>query len=164
METTHRTATNVVLGLVFVMGLGLTAYLIADSWGGLYWVFDCVAGAAAAALAMLRGPRRTWPVAGGLVVAAVAVVVARIADLPQEPGPVTALALAVLVGSGIRTLPGTRAAAVAAGGFAVVVGTWLTALPDAAGFTVVTVVNTATWLVAAALGATLRGARASLVA
>ncbi|MEO3927610.1 hypothetical protein ABGB07_27620 [Micromonosporaceae bacterium B7E4] len=156
MDTTHRTATNAMLGLVFVAGLGLTAYLIADSWGGLYWLFDCVAGMAAGALALLRGPQRTWPVAGGLAVAAVAVVVARVADLPQEPGPVTALALAVLVGSGVRTLPGPRAAAVAAGGLAVVVGTWLSALPDAAGFTAVTVVNTVTWLVAMALGITLR--------
>lgn len=149
---------NAVLGLVFVTGLGLTAYLIADSWGGLNWLFDFVAGVVAGLLALLRGPQRTWPVAGGLAVAAVAIVVARVADLPQEPGPVTALALAVLVGSGIRTLPGPRAAAVAAGGFTVVVGTWLTALPDAAGFTVVTVVNTVTWLVAVALGIALRAA------
>lgn len=147
---------NAMLGLVFVTGLGLTAYLIVASWGGLYWLFDCVVGVVAGVLALLRGPRRTWPVAGGLAVAAVAVVVARVADLPQEPGPVTALALAVLVGSGIRTLPGLRAAAVAAGGFTVVVGTWLTALPDAAGLTVVTVVNTVTWLVAVVLGITLR--------
>ncbi len=151
------------LGLVFVTGLGLTAYLIADSWGGLYWLLDCVAGVVAGVLALLRGPQRTWPVASGLAVAAVAVVVARVADLPQEPGPVTALALAVLVGSAIRTLPGPRAAAVAAGGFTVVVATWLTALPDAAGFTVVSVVNTVTWLVAVALGISLRVARAGLV-
>jgi hypothetical protein len=156
-------AMNAMLGLVSVTGLGLTAYLIADSWGGLYWLFDCVAGTVAGVLALLRGPRRTWPVAGGLAVAAVAVVVARVADLPQEPGPVTALALAVLVGSGIRTLPGPRAAAGAAGGFTVVVGTWLTALPDAAGFTVVTVVNTVTWLVAVALGTSLRVAGRGLV-
>ncbi|MFI5489086.1 hypothetical protein ACIBXA_30980 [Micromonospora echinaurantiaca] len=156
MTTTHRAATNTVLGLVFVTGLGLTAYLIAASWGGLYWLFDCLAGATAASLALLRGARRTWPVAGGLAVATVATVVARVADLPQEPGPVTALALAVLVSSGIRTLPGPGATAVAAGGFAVVGGTWLTALPDAAGFTAVTVVNALTWLAAVALGITLR--------
>jgi hypothetical protein len=149
---------NAVLGLVFVTGLGLTAYLIADSWGGLYWLFDCVAGVVAGLLALLRGPQPTWPVAGGLAVAAVAIVVARVADLPQELGPVTVLALAVLVGSGIRTLPGPHAAAIAAGGFTVVVGTWLTALPDAAGFTVVTVVSTVTWLVAMALGISLRTA------
>jgi hypothetical protein len=149
---------NAVLGLIFVTGLGVTACLIADSWGGLYWLFDCVAGVVAGLLALLRGPQRTWPVAGGLAVAAVAMVVARVADLPQEPGPVTVLALAVLVGSGIRTLPGPRAVAVAAGGFTVVVGTWLTALPDAAGFTVVTVVSTVTWLVAVALGISLRAA------
>jgi hypothetical protein len=94
---------------------------------------------------------------------AAAVVVARVADPPQEPGPVTALALAVLVGSGLRTLPGPRAAAVAVGGFTVVVGTRLTVLPDAAGFTVVTVVNAVTWLVAVVLGVTLGAARASLV-
>ncbi|GAA0715971.1 hypothetical protein GCM10010199_17170 [Dactylosporangium roseum] len=148
--------TNVVLGLVFVVGLGLTAYLIAGSWGSLYWLFDCVAGVVAGVLALLRGPRRTWPAASGLAVAAVAAVVARVADLPQEPGPVTALALAVLVGAGVRTLPGPQAAAIAAGGFTVVVGTWLTALPDAMGFTAVTVLNTVTWLVAVALGITLR--------
>lgn len=163
MNTTHRTATNAVLGLVFVTGLGLSAYLIADSRGGLYWLFDCVAGAVAGSLALLRGPRRTWPVAGGLAVAAVAIVVARVADLPQEPGPVTALALAVLVGSGARTLPGPRAAAVASGGLMVVVGTWLTALPDAAGFTVVTVVNTVTWLIAVTLAISPRLPRAGLV-
>ncbi|MGX7676148.1 hypothetical protein [Plantactinospora sp. DSM 117369] len=153
---------NAILGLVFVTGLGLTAYLIAVSWGGLYWLFDCVAGVLAGTLALLRGPQRSWPVACGIAVAAVATVVARVADLPQEPGPVTALALAVLVGSGIRTLPGRRAAAVAAGGFAVVVGTWLTALPDAAGCTAVTSVNIAAWLVAVLLGIGLRvAARAS---
>jgi hypothetical protein len=147
---------NAVLGLVFVAVLGFTAYLIAHSWGGLYWLFDCVVGVAAGVLTLLRGPQRTWPVAIGLAVAATAIVVARVADLPQEPGPVTALSLAVLVGSGIRTLAGPRAVAVAVGGFAVVVGTWLTALPDAAGFTAVTVVNTLTWLVAATLGISLR--------
>jgi hypothetical protein len=156
MNTAYRSAVNVMLGLIFVTGLGLTTYLIADSWGGLYWVFDCLTGVVAGVLALLHGPRRTWPVAGGLAVAAVAVVVARVFGLPQEPGPVTALALAVLVGSGIRTLPGRRAAAVTAGGFAVVLGTWLAALPDAAGFTVVTLVNTVTWLVAVALGIALR--------
>ncbi|MFY1690924.1 hypothetical protein [Plantactinospora sp. WMMB782] len=156
MNTAYRSAVNVTLGLVFVVGVGLTAYLIADSWGGLYWLFDCLAGVVAGVLALLRGPRRSWPVAGGLAVAAVAVVVARIFDLPQEPGPVTALAVAVLVGSGIRTLPGRRAATVAAGGFAIVLGTWLTALPDAAGFTVMTLVNLASWLVAVALGVAMR--------
>src|SRR5882724_1311200 len=100
MGITHRKASDAVLGLVFVVGLGLTAVLIADSWGGLHWLFDCVVGVVAGGLALLRGPQRAWPVAGGLAVAAVAVVVARIAGLPQEPGPVTALALAVLVGSG----------------------------------------------------------------
>jgi hypothetical protein len=147
---------NAVLGLVFVAGLGLTAYLIADSWGGLYWLFDCVVGVAAGVLALLRGPQRAWPVVIGLAVAATAIVVARVADLPQEPGPVTALALAVLVGSGIRTLAGPRAVAVAAGGFAVAAGTWLTAIPDAAGFTVVTVVSAVTCLVAVTLGISLR--------
>ncbi|SCL70904.1 hypothetical protein GA0070606_5550 [Micromonospora citrea] len=156
MDTTHRIATDAVLGLVLLVGLALTAGLLAVSWGGLYWVFDCLAGVAAASLALLRGPRRVWPVAGGLAVAAVAVVVARVADLPQEPGPVTALALAVLVGSGIRTLPGTTAVAVAAGGLTVVGGTWLTALPDAAGLTAVTVVNAVTWLAAVAVGMVLR--------
>ena len=154
---------NALLGLVFVAGLGLTAYLIADSSGGLYWLSDCVAGVAAGVLALLRRPQRTWPAAIGLAVAATAIVVARVAGLPQEPGPVTALALAVLVGSGIRTLAGPRAVAVAAGGFAVVVGTWLTALPDAAVFTVVTVVNAVTWLAATALGISLRVAGAGLV-
>ena len=147
---------NRILVFAFALGLGLTAYLIADSWGGLYWLFDGVVGAVAGVLALLRGPRRTWPAVGGLAVAAIATVVARIADLPQEPGPVTALALAVLVGAAIRTLSGPRATAIAVGGFAVVVGTWLTALPDAAGFTTVTLLNLLTWLAAVAVGVGLR--------
>jgi hypothetical protein len=52
MNTTHRVATNAVLGPVFVVGLGLMAYLIADSWGGRSWLFDCVAGMVALALAL----------------------------------------------------------------------------------------------------------------
>jgi hypothetical protein len=56
---------NAMLGLVFVIVLGLTAYLIADSWGGLYWLFDCVVGVATGMLALLRGPQPTWPAAGG---------------------------------------------------------------------------------------------------
>ncbi|MFD0541166.1 hypothetical protein ACFQY7_52385 [Actinomadura luteofluorescens] len=46
------------------------------------------------------------------------------ADLPQEPSPMTALALAVLVGSALRSLPVPSAAAVAAGGAAVTAFGW----------------------------------------
>jgi hypothetical protein len=147
---------DVGLGFVFAVGLAVTAYMLVVSWGGAYWVFNCAAGVVVCLLALLRRRDRTWTAVAGLAVVAVAVVVSLVADLPQEPGPVTALALSVLVGSAIRTLPAPKAGAIAAAGFAVVAGTWLLALPSESGFTAVTVWNTVGWLAAVVTGVSLR--------
>lgn len=147
---------NAALGLAFLTGLAFTAYKISDSWGLRYALFDGAAGVTVGTLALLRRPGRTWPAVAGLLVAGGAVAVARLADLPQEPGPVTALALSVLIGSTVRHGDAARAVAIAAGGLAVVVGTGLTARPSASGFTAVTAVAAMAWLAGAVLGAVLR--------
>src|SRR3954469_3288547 len=109
MDTVNRparpgsTATGIGLGIVFVLGIVFTAYMIINSWGGAYWVFDSVVAVAVCSLALFRERQPVRTSIGGLAIAAVAVVTSLVADLPQEPGPITALALSVLVGSVIRT-------------------------------------------------------------
>ncbi|MEU7738899.1 histidine kinase [Nonomuraea sp. NPDC049158] len=148
------------LGVGFAAALAFQAYRIADSWGGAYWQFGCVAGAVVCGLALVRRRVRLWAAIAGLVVAAVAIVVARLAGLPSEPGPAMALGLSVLVGSAVRVLPAWRAGAVAAGGGAVVAGGLLAAFVFSTG-SVVAVVNGAAWLAAlvAGLGPRLLAAR-----
>lgn len=102
-------------GAGFAVALAVQAYAIESSWGGTYWVFGCGAGLVVCVLALLR---QAWV---GLAVAAVAIVVAGVAQLPGEPSPAMALGLAVLVGSAIRAGP---AVLVAGGGLAVVAGSW----------------------------------------
>ncbi|GIG87585.1 hypothetical protein [Plantactinospora endophytica] len=150
-----RVLVDVGLGVLSAAGSAGTAYLLATSWGGAYWVFGCAVGVVVTVLALSRARRRSWPVFTALVVAGLAVGLAGLADLPQEPGPVTALALAVLTGSALRTLPAPRAAAVAVAGFGVVAGSWLSAGP---GFTAVTVWNLAGWIAAVLTGLGLRAA------
>ncbi|MBB5873672.1 signal transduction histidine kinase [Allocatelliglobosispora scoriae] len=149
-------AIDVGLAVVFVAGLVVTAGAIRATWGGGYWQLDCAAGAVVSALALCRRRHRAATAVTGLAVAAVAIAVSARAGFPQEPGPVTALALAVLVGSAIRTLPVRSAAAVTAGGFAVVLGCWLADQPFSPAPSTVTVLNAMAWLAACAGGAALR--------
>jgi signal transduction histidine kinase len=100
-----RVAAEAGLGILFVAALVDTAAALAASWGGRYWLFDCAAGAVAGGIALARRRHRLWAAVAGLTLAAVAILVARSAGLPAEPGPAMALALSVLVGSAIRTLP-----------------------------------------------------------
>ncbi|MGC1210847.1 MAG: sensor histidine kinase [Micromonospora sp.] len=144
-------AVQVGLGLGFATAIAVQAAALAGSWGGRYWWFDCAVGVAVALLALVRRRHRGWTAVAGLVVAAVAVLVAELAGLPHEPGPATALPLAVLVASAVGVLPVRGAAAVAAGGFAVVGAAGI-----AAGPTAVTYWNAAAWLVAVAVGGALR--------
>lgn len=144
-------ATAAGLGVVFVAALALTAVAIADSWGGGYWVFGCAAGVVVCGIALARRYHRGWMAVAGLAVAAAAVLIAWAAELPAEPGPAMAFALSVLVGSAVRGLPLAWAGAIAAGGFAMVVGAWLPG-----GFTTVALLNTAGWLAAVAIGLSLR--------
>jgi hypothetical protein len=131
MNTVNRPArpgsivTGIGLGIVFVLGIAFTAYMIISSWGGAYWVFDSVVAVVVCSLALLRERQPVRTAIAGLAVVAVAMVVSLVADLPQEPGPITALALSVLVGSAIRTSPPPAVGGIAAGGLMVVAGTWV---------------------------------------
>ncbi|MEU8192816.1 sensor histidine kinase [Microbispora amethystogenes] len=147
-----RWAADALLAAVFVVVLAFWASLIASSWGGGYWRFDCAAGAAVCAVALARRRDRAWAAVAGLAVAATAVLAARFAGLPAEPGPGMALGLAVLVASAVRNLPVRTACGVAGGGLAVAVGSLLTAHTFAAGVPSVTAMNLATWAAAVVAG------------
>jgi signal transduction histidine kinase len=137
------------LGVVFAAALAITAFAIGGTWGGTYWVFGCAVGAVVCVLA-LTCRHRAWAAVVGLAVAAGAIPIAWVADLPSEPSPAMGLALAVLVGSAIRTLSVRWAIGIATGGLAVAVGAWFVAGVTAAGM------NSAGWLTAVALGLWLR--------
>ncbi|MDG4800299.1 histidine kinase [Micromonospora sp. WMMD980] len=148
------------LAVVFALGVAVTAVMIADSWGTRYAVPDVLVGVVVCALALARRRGRVRAAAAGLAVAAVAVGVSFVADLPQEPGPVSGLALAVLVGSVVRARPRRTAAAVAGAGLLVIAGSLLTSLDNQHGVTAVTVLDTLCWLAAVAVGVALRRADA----
>lgn len=117
---------DVGLAVVAAVVLVFWAARIASSWGGGYWVFGTLAGAAVYVLALARRTHRTWTAAGGLAVAVAAALVAHLARLPSEPGPAMALALAVLVCSAVRTAPPRQVAAVGAGCVVVTAASLLT--------------------------------------
>ena len=102
--------------------------MLMDSWGGVSWVFGSAVSIVVSGLALMRERQTMLTASAGLAVTAVAVVVSLVAgdDLPQEPAPITVLALSVLVGSAIRTLPMGPAAGIAAGGVVVTGLTWFT--------------------------------------
>ncbi|MEU4832458.1 histidine kinase [Streptosporangium sp. NPDC023615] len=150
-----RGAADAGLGVLFAATLAFWAYRIAVTWGGAHWWFGCAAGAVVCAIALVRRRDRARAAVAGLAVAGVTVLVTRLAGLPGEPGPAMALALSVLVGSAVRALPASRAAAVAAGGFAVVAATW-PAVPPSSGLPPVTSLNAAAWLAGLALGSCSR--------
>lgn len=144
-------AGDAALTAVFAAGLAGTAWALSDSWGGGSWLFGLGAGTAVCVLALARRIHRVWTAAAGVSIGAAAIAISQAADLPREPAPAMALALAVLVGSAIRWLPASAAAAIGGGGFAVVVGAWL---PGEA--SVVALANTAAWLAAVGVGMSLR--------
>jgi signal transduction histidine kinase len=140
------------LGVVFAVMLVVTAVAIGESWGGVYWLFDAAAGLVVCGIALLRRRHRAGAAATGLGVAAVAIMVSWAAELPQEPGPAMALALAVLVGSAVRALPARSAVAVAASGLVVAAGTWCAEFFSSSGISAVATLNAAGWLGALAVG------------
>ena len=144
-------ATDAVLGVVFAVALTVTAFAIADTWGGRYWMFGCAAGLVVCVLALVRRRHPGWAAGVALAVAAVAIVVARVAHLPAEPGPAATLGLSVLVGSAIRTFSIPWAAVITGAVLALVVGTWFTA-----GASAMTTWSGAGWLAALATGLCLR--------
>ncbi|OPG03789.1 sensor histidine kinase [Microbispora sp. GKU 823] len=145
-------AADVGLGAVFAAVLVFWGSRIAGSWGGGYWRFDCAAGAVVCVIALARRFDPARAAAAGLAVAATAVLAARFADLPSEPGPGMALGLAVLVGTAVRALPVRTACSVAAGGLAVAAGSLLTAHALAAGVPSVTLMNVLAWAAAVVAG------------
>ncbi|GAA3730353.1 histidine kinase [Plantactinospora mayteni] len=144
------------LGILFVATLVVTATALATSWGGRYWLFDGAAGAVAGGIALARRRHRLWAAVAGLTVAAVAILVARSAGLPAEPGPTTALALSVLVGSAVRTLPSRPAGAIAVGGLAIVLGAQFAFPPSGTVVGGVAGLNVVGWLAALTVGLGLR--------
>ncbi|GAA3141521.1 hypothetical protein GCM10010486_04430 [Nonomuraea roseoviolacea subsp. carminata] len=144
----RRAVTDAGLAAVFALTPVYVAYRIAQSWGGGAWWFGCAAGTVVCVIALLRRGNRARAAAAGLAVATAAVLTARLAHLPAEPGPAMALALAVLTGSAVRALPWRRAGAVAAGGLALAVLAFAT---SAAHATVAELYGLA-WLAAAGLG------------
>lgn len=132
MENNRRNAAdrsdillNIGLGLTFALGIAFTAFMLAVSWGGAYWLFTTAGAVVVCGLALLRGHRRVWPAAASLTVAAGAIATSMATELPQEPAPATALALAVLIGSALRALPAPSAVCIAVGGVAVIALSWL---------------------------------------
>lgn len=135
------------LGVAFAVALLGQALAIADSWGHPYIWFDAAAGALVCGLAMLR----RWPpaTAAGLVVAAAAIVVSRLAHLPSEPGLAMILGLSTLTAAAVRH--NRHAVPVAVAGAGVVAGCWFVA-PDAP----VVTLNAIGWLAALVTGLCLR--------
>ncbi|MFE3458292.1 sensor histidine kinase [Nocardiopsis aegyptia] len=148
------------LAAVFALVLVFHAVGVASTWGGGHWWFGATAGAAVCVLALVRRLGRALAASAGLVVAAASSLAAWALDLPAEPGPTMALALAVLLGSAVRTLPVRAASSVAAGGLAVIGVTVLTELGTTSGMPVVTL-NALAWLggVTAGLAPRLLAAR-----
>jgi signal transduction histidine kinase len=146
------------LAAAFLAAIAVAAIAIAGSWGGLYWAFDCATGAIVSVIALLRRRDRVGAAIAGLAVAALAIPVATLAHLPAEPGAMV-LALSVLVGSAIRTLPPVPSGAIAAAGLAVAAGTRLAALPSGHSYghsSGATVLNGAGWVAAVTVGLALR--------
>ncbi|WP_205751876.1 sensor histidine kinase [Cryptosporangium phraense] len=107
---------NAVLGVGCAAGVVVTAVAIRVSWGGAYWVPGVVSGVALTGCALVR---HRWVVGAavvGVVVAGVAAVVAGVFGWPDEPSPVAAFGLAVLVATGLRGADGDGSAARASRG------------------------------------------------
>jgi signal transduction histidine kinase len=142
------------LAVLFGLAVAVEAVAVAASWGASYWIAGGFLAVVAGVLALLRRRDRRWTAVAGLGVAGVAIAVSRLAELPAEPGPALALALAVLVGSAVRTLRPGWAGALALGGLGVVVASELAARPTSSG--AVGAINAVIWMGGVATGLTLR--------
>jgi hypothetical protein len=149
------------LGVVFIALLVVAAVAIGSSWGGGYWLFDAAAGLVVCTVALVRRFHRAGAAAAGLGVAAVSIVVSWAAELPQEPGPAMALALAVLVGSAVRVLPTRSAVVVAAAGLVVAAGAWGAEFVSSSGVSGVSMLTAVGWLGAVVAGLAARLTRGS---
>ncbi|MFE7561248.1 sensor histidine kinase [Kitasatospora sp. NPDC057500] len=145
-----RAAVNTALGTVFAAVLSVMAAQYASQ--GRPWAFDTGVGLLVCVIALAREWNRAWAAVAGLVVAGGAAVIARLADLPGEPGPGAVLALLVLGGSAIRALPRRQAGSIAAGGLVLMVSGWLTQDGPSTAFRV----GTEVWVLALGVGLLLR--------
>ncbi|RKR91412.1 histidine kinase [Micromonospora pisi] len=141
---------------VLLAALGIQAVAVSQSWGARYWLAGGAAAVVVSALALVRRRQRAWAAVAGLAIAGLAIVAARVFQLPTEPGPALALALAVLVGSAVRVLPPVPAGLLAAGGFVVVGGAYLAARPHSSGAPAAVVINAVAWFGAVVVGLALR--------
>jgi signal transduction histidine kinase len=124
-----RAVGDAALAAVLASVLVATVVALATTWGEWYWAFGLAVGSLVSTFALLRRRHRFVLAIAALGLTGAAIVVARLAGLPEEPAPATALALAVLVASAVRRLPALQAATIATGGLVVAVGSWLAAVP-----------------------------------
>ncbi|MFC9688214.1 sensor histidine kinase [Kribbella sp. NPDC056951] len=146
-----RWARDIALGGLLTALLGFTAYQLAVVWGPTYWILDTAAGAVTSVIALLRRRDRWRTAIAGLTTAAVTMGVAWLADLPTEPGPAMALALAVLVGEAVARLSAIQAGVIAGGGLLVAAG--CLGLNYGSGIATMNVIG---WLGAVSIGTCLR--------
>jgi signal transduction histidine kinase len=125
----HRITVNAGLGVLSALVLAFTALQYTHQ--GRSWAFDFVVGAVVCTVALFRERHRGWAVTAGLALSGLAAVAARVWDLPGEPGAAAILALLVLGGSAVRTLPTRAAAGVAAAGLVLMAVGLFTADPGA---------------------------------
>ncbi|GAA2892751.1 two-component sensor histidine kinase [Actinoplanes cyaneus] len=147
---------EIALGTVMVVAVLLTAAAIATTWGGWYWLFGAAMGLCLSAIALARRRKPVVAATVGLVTAMAAVLVARLAGLPREPGPAGILALAVLVGMVVRRSSYSKAVAVVAGALTVVFLVFLASRPVGGEVNVVAALNALGWAGAIATGLALR--------
>jgi signal transduction histidine kinase len=112
---------NAGLGVVLAVVLAYEAHLISRQHGN--WLFDLAAGTLVCAAALLRGRSAAAAATAGLAVCGAAELAAWLWQLPAQPDAAADLALLVLIGSAVRTLPARWAAGIAAAGAVVVGGT-----------------------------------------
>jgi hypothetical protein len=135
-----------------VAGTAFTVLMLSTSWPQGTWRLDLGVAVTLGVCAFLRRVHLGAAMLAGLSVAAAAAVVADLFDLPQEPGPITGFALAVLLGACLRRGGPPLVVASLLGSACVVALTWFTARPQEAGFTAVTVL-----LMVNLVGATIWG-------
>ncbi|WP_205041787.1 sensor histidine kinase [Streptomyces cinnamoneus] len=148
------TLANTGLGLAFAVTLAVFARQIARE--DREWLFGFCVSLVVCAAALVRERHRVGAAVVGIVVAGGAGVVAKVADLPREPGAASALALLVLGGSAVRALPLRAAAAVAVGGVAAMAVDWLSIDPESGVWQGPFQLGAVGWAVALGVGAWLR--------
>lgn len=144
-------AFDAAFALAALLGIAFTVFMLSDSWGASYAIFGAAVAVVVCGLALARRLDRRLTAVAAVVVALVAIVISQVAELPQEPSPITSLGLAVLVGSAIRTQPPAWLAGISLGGLAVVVACWATG-----GFRSVAVFATLGYLAAVVVGWSMR--------